>query len=57
MIANDGSAIADEHASTELVDVLGESGFRAFAPVEEPAMYQAVVGYGPDGEEVDRIEL
>lgn len=57
MIANDGSAIAEEHAATELVDILGESGFRAFAPVDGPAMYQAVVGYGPDGEEVARVEL
>lgn len=57
MIANDGSAIADEHATAELVEVLGESGYRAFAPAHAPSTYQAVVGYDANGEEVAREEL
>ncbi len=57
MIANDGSVIADEFATAELVEILGQSGFRAFAPEDGPSMYRAVVGLGPDGEEIARTEL
>lgn len=57
MVANDGSAISDEFATAELVEILGQSGFRAFAPEGDPSMYSAVVGHGPDGEEVARSEL
>lgn len=57
MIANDGSRIADDARTTELVEILGQSGLRAFAPRHGPGTYRAVAGYGPDDREVARTDL